>query len=50
MAGIESIWFAPWVQLTHLVFLSVARSIPQRVAHPPPWPYLATALRPTESR
>jgi len=37
MAGIESIGFALWAQLAHLRFVSIARSIPLRVAHPPPW-------------
>jgi hypothetical protein len=37
MAGIENIGFALWVQPAHLCFVSIARSIPLRVAHPPPW-------------
>jgi hypothetical protein len=49
MAGIENIWFTWWVQLTNSRFVSVARSIPQRVAHPPPFSHLADVLRPTES-
>src|SRR5260370_87348 len=36
MAGIESSGFAPWVQTAHLRFVSIARSIPPRLAHPPP--------------
>ena len=36
MAGVESIGFALWVQPTHLGFVSLSRSIPLRVAHPPP--------------
>jgi hypothetical protein len=36
MAGIESIGFALWVQPAHLRIVSIARSIPLRVAHPPP--------------
>jgi hypothetical protein len=36
MAGIETIGFAHWVQPADPWFVSVARSIPQRVAHPPP--------------
>jgi hypothetical protein len=28
--------FAPWVQTAHLRFVSIARSVPLRVAHPPP--------------
>ena len=36
MAAIESIGFAFGVQPAHLGFVSVARSIPLRVAHPPP--------------
>jgi len=37
MAAIESIGFALWVQPAHLCLVSVARRIPLRVAHPPPW-------------
>jgi hypothetical protein len=36
MAAIESIEFAFWVQPARLGLVSVARSIPPRVAHPPP--------------
>jgi hypothetical protein len=36
MAEIEIIGFALWVQPIDPRFVSVARSIPQRVAHPPP--------------
>jgi len=36
MAAIESIGFTPGVQPAHFRFVSVARSIPLRVAHPPP--------------
>jgi hypothetical protein len=36
MAGIENIGFAPWEQPAHHRFVSIARSIPLRVAHPPP--------------
>jgi len=36
MAGIENIGFAPWVQPAHFRFVSIARTIPVRVAHPPP--------------
>jgi hypothetical protein len=43
MAGIENIGFAPWVQPAHHRFVSVARSVPRRVAHPPP------SFRQTES-
>ena len=42
MAGIETSGFAPWVQTAHLRFVSISRSIPLRVAHPPP------QFRPTE--
>src|SRR6266849_2176580 len=43
MAGIENIGFALWAQPAHLCLVSVARSIPLRVAHPPP------QFSPTES-
>ena len=36
MAAIESIGFALWVQPAHHRFVSMARSIPLRIAHPPP--------------
>ena len=36
MAGIESIGFAPWVQPAHHRFVSIPRSAPLRIAHPPP--------------
>jgi hypothetical protein len=36
MAEIENIGFASWVQPAHLRFVSTARTIPLRVAHPPP--------------
>ena len=36
MAALESIGFAHWAQPADPRFVSVARSIPQRVAHPPP--------------
>ena len=36
MAGLKLIGFAFWVQPTHLRFASIARSIPQRIEHPPP--------------
>ena len=36
MAAIESIGFSTGVQPAHLRFVSIARSIPLRVAHPPP--------------
>jgi hypothetical protein len=36
MAAIESIGFALGVQPAYLCLVSVARSIPLRVAHPPP--------------
>jgi len=36
MAGIENIGFALWVQPGHFRFVSIARTIPLRVAHPPP--------------
>ncbi len=36
MAAIESSGFAPWVQPAHFRFVSIARTIPLRVAHPPP--------------
>jgi len=36
MAAQESNGFASWVQPAHLRFVSIARSIPLRVAHPPP--------------
>jgi len=36
MAGKESNGFAPRVQPVHLFFVSIARSVPLRVAHPPP--------------
>ena len=49
MATIKSIWFAFWVQPTHSPFVSVARSIPQRVAHPPPQFRLDDVASPTES-
>ena len=48
MAEIETIGFAHWVQPADSRFASVARFIPQRVAHPPPWFPLADVLRPTE--
>jgi hypothetical protein len=36
MAALEVIGFPIWVQPAHLRFLSIARSIPLPVAHPPP--------------
>jgi len=36
MAAQESIGFAPRVQPAYLRFVSIARTIPVRVAHPPP--------------
>jgi hypothetical protein len=36
MAALEVIGFAHWVQPTNPRIVSVARSIPLRVAHPPP--------------
>jgi hypothetical protein len=36
MAAIESIGFALGVQPAYFCLVSVARSIPLRVAHPPP--------------
>jgi hypothetical protein len=43
MAAIESIGFTLWVQPARLRFVPIARSVPWRVAHPPP------SFRPTES-
>lgn len=36
MAALEVIGFLIWAQLAHLRCLSIARSIPLPVAHPPP--------------
>jgi hypothetical protein len=36
MAAMENIGFALWVQPARPRFISVARSLPLRVAHPPP--------------
>jgi hypothetical protein len=49
MGGIQTIGFTHWVQPTDSRFVSVARSIPQRVAHPPPQFVLGAVLRPIES-
>lgn len=38
MAALESNGFTPRVQPVHLCLVSVARSVPPRVAHPPPSP------------
>jgi hypothetical protein len=37
MAALETIGFAIWVQPANLGFVSIARSLPPRIAHPPPW-------------
>jgi hypothetical protein len=36
MAVLEVIGFPIWVQPAHLSFVSIARALPPRVAHPPP--------------
>jgi hypothetical protein len=36
MAGLEVIGFSLWGQPTHFRFVSIARSVPLRVARPPP--------------
>src|SRR5467141_2191429 len=55
MAATKGNGFPFWVQPADLRFISVARPVPRRVAHPPPWPHplnlfvhahrLSTALR-----
>jgi hypothetical protein len=37
MAATENNGFAQWVQPGHLRFVPIARPIPLRVAHPPPY-------------
>jgi len=36
MAALENNGFAHWAQPANLVFVSVARSVPPRLTHPPP--------------
>jgi hypothetical protein len=49
MAALESNGFPFWAQPARLRFISIARSVPRRVAHPPPYFRPTESVRPTAS-
>ena len=49
MAALEVIGFPNWAQLARPWFGFIARPIPLRVAHPPPYSRLAESVCPTAS-